>query len=311
MAQAVTYIAVQHDSSRDAAGLAYQYVEDDTTAQSRACMKLSRMFERAAGGMEPCKVTVLQDAYGTFGTCTVTVVVASCAAGDWLYVGPVGLRCVTGAVTALQDTWSKDTSDTAAATSLKNAINNNTFLAQYVVATSSAGVVTITSRLPGPICHLISVRKEVATDGALLLRGATRVVQDCLSTTGGTKPSATITCVFANLDDADTVTIAGKVLTGDTTTPADADEFEVATDDANVAATLAVAVNQAEEIRGHVIATAAAGVVTLTSRVPGTGINAMTLAVSDADGTVLSGSTMTDGSTHVLEAPRAFAKGLV
>ena len=303
-----TLIAIVHDGAH--VGASFTPLLKPSTQPHDGCRVLADHLAALAAGAKVGKVVVMQDADGQFATLPVTVVVASLAAGDWLYVGPVGLRCVTGAVTALQDTWSKDTSDTAGATSLAAAINNNTFLSQYVSATSAAGVVTITSKLPGPIGHMFSVRKEVATDAGLVLGGVANVVQSCLSTAGGTKPSATVTCVFANLDDADTVTIAGKVLTGDTTTPAGDDEFEVATSDANVASTLAVAINKAEEIRGHVVATAAAGVVTLTSRVPGTGINAMTLAVSDADGTVLSGATMTDGATSALSSQRSYARGI-
>jgi uncharacterized Ntn-hydrolase superfamily protein len=116
--------------------------------------------------------------------------------------------------------------------------------------------------------------------------------------------------VLANTDDGDTVTIAGKVLTGDTTVPADADEFEVDTSATNMGNTLRAAINAAEEIRGHLVATNVAGVVTLQARVPGTGIDALTVATSDADGLVPSGTTMTDGATHVTSAPRTYTRGL-
>lgn len=309
MAQAVTYIAVQHSTARLASDLSK--LAEDYSDSRRQCAKLEAFFARAALGLEPCKVTVLQDDYGSFGTQTIAVDVSQLAAGDWLYVGPVGLRCVTGAVTALQDTFTKDTGDTEGATSLKNAINNNSFLAQYVVATSAVAVVTVTSRLPGPICHMFSLRKELADKTGLLFGSDTtgEVVQSCLASTGGTKATATVTCVLANTDDGDTVTIAGKILTGDTTTPADADEFEVATSATNMGNTLRIAINAAEEIRGHVVATNSAGVVTITARVPGTGINAMTVASSDADGLVVSGATMTDGTTAALEAPRSLERG--
>ncbi len=312
MTQAVTYIAVQHDSSREAGAIQAEYIEDDSSADRRACVKLSRMFHRMALGLEPGKVTVLQDDYATFGTIDVAVVVASCAAGDWLYVGPVGLRCVTGAVTALQDTWTKDTGNTEGAVSLAAAINNNVFLAQYVTASNpTAGTVRITSNLPGPICHLIAVRKEVATAAGLVIAGEASRTLGCLTTsTGGSKASATVTCVLANTDDADTVTLCGKVLTGDTTTPADADEFEVATSATNMGNTMTTAINAAEEIRGHGWADNVAGVVTFTAYVPGTGVNAATLASSDADGLAVSGATLTDGTTAALKAPRSHGRGL-
>ncbi len=309
MAQAVTYIAVQHGTSRLATDLA-KYVENYSDSR-RQCTKLSEMFHRMAHGAEPAKVTVLQEEYGGFGTQTITVDVSQLAAGDWLYVGPVGLRCVTGAVTANQDTFTKDTGDTEGATSLKNAINNNSFLAQYLLATSSTSVVTVTALVPGPICHWFTFRKELADNTGLLFGSDTvgSIIQSSLMSAGGTKATATITCVLALTDDDDTVTLAGKVLTGDTTVPADADEFEVDTSATNMGNTLRAAINAAEEIRGHVYATNVAGVVTITARVPGSGIDAMTVATSDADGLVKSGTTMTDGATHVLKAPRSLARG--
>lgn len=309
MANPTTLLTIVHDDDVAPATLSNRLAHIATEGRS-GCRALGDFFHALAAGTRQGKVVFAQDSDGAFGTLDVAVVVASCAAGDWLYVGPVGLRCVTGAVTALQDTWTKDTGNTEGAISLAAAINNNTFLAQYVVATNpTAGTVRITSLLPGPICHLIAVRKEVATDAGLAIGGLAGVQMNCLSTTGGTKASGTIACVLANLDDGDTVTIAGKVLTGDTTTPADADEFEVATSNANVATTLKDAINAAEEIRGHVVATVSSATVTIASRVPGTGINALTMATSDADGAVLA-ATIGDGATSALSAPRTYTRGL-
>jgi len=302
-------ITIIHDEDQAAATLAAQLARISTESRS-GCRVLGDFFHALASGTRQGKVAFLQDADGAFGTIQLTCVAASLAANDWVYIGPVGLRCVTGAVTALQDTFTKDTGNSETATSLAAAVNNNTFLSQYVSAAAASNVVTITCKLPGPICHLIAVRKEVATAAGLVIDGEASRTLGCLTTTGGTKPTATVTCVFANTDDADTVTIAGKVLTGDTTTPADADEFEVATSDTNQANTLTTAVNAAEEIRGHVWADNVAGVVTLTAYVPGTGINAMTIASSDADGLVVSGSTMTDGATSATSAQRTYARGV-
>jgi hypothetical protein len=150
---------------------------------------------------------------GTQATGTVTLTQANLTAGDKLLLSSrvdsrtAVLTAVTGAANSALGEWSKDTSSTAAATSLALAINTYGPTASWLTATSAVGVVTITSREVGGAGNSVQMG-EVDASGGIALSGA--VLTGGLD--AGTRPSPTLT--FSAVGTAnDTITIGGKVLT--------------------------------------------------------------------------------------------------
>lgn len=133
-----------------------------------------------------------------------------------------------------------------------------------------------------------------------LANGAIRTTGDSITVT---VPDATenvaatgsITVAFANIDNLDTVTIGGTVLTAVTAVPANAYQFRLITDTNTTAANLRACINALSNIA--VTANGSAATVALTAKPAGALGNAVTLATSDADGLVISGATLTGGVT--------------
>lgn len=112
---------------------------------------------------------------------------------------------------------------------------------------------------------------------------------------GAAKATGTVT--FSSVAEDNTVTINGVVFTGKDE-PATAVQFLTGTTDTASATSLAALINANATLDGLVVATSAAGVVTLTAKESGEGGNAITLAIS-AGGTVSAARMAggTDGDT--------------
>lgn len=93
---------------------------------------------------------------------------------------------------------------------------------------------------------------------------------------------------------ADTVTVAGIVLTAVSGTPS-ADQFQIGTD-AVTAANLAAAINADATLSTYVVASAASNVVTITAATQAAIGNLITLASSNGTRLPLSGATLTGGA---------------
>lgn len=151
--------------------------------------------------------TQVDESTGVKATGTVTLTQANLTVGDIVGIGDVALVAVTGTASATAGTWSKDTSATAAATSLAAAINGYPPLKGRVTATSAVGVVTITAFEAGTVGNSIRLSEKDAAAG-IALSGSLL--------TGGIDPCSlpTVALTFSGTGTAnDTITIGGVVLT--------------------------------------------------------------------------------------------------
>lgn len=108
--------------------------------------------------------------------------------------------------------------------------------------------------------------------------------------------SATITCVFANTYNNDTVTIGNVTLTGKTASANETTQFKVETDNATMAESLKTTINANTTLTKYFVATRSSNVVTITCKFKGAIGNQIGLASSDADGLVVSGANFTGGT---------------
>lgn len=117
--------------------------------------------------------------------------------------------------------------------------------------------------------------------------------------------SATITLESCATD---TVTIGGVTFTG-AAEPSGDEEFETDGDDTADAAALAAKINAHPTVSKAVVATSAAGVVTVTCRVKGVVGNLITLAKTGTTIT-LSDATLTDGTGGAQSTAKTYSCGL-
>lgn len=125
------------------------HTEFKKSGQSRA--NLIRIRNLIEGLMSGANIGTVQVSGSTSdpvaAAATATITYASIANTDTIVILGVTLTCVTGTPTT--DQFKKQTDATVTAANLVTAINANTTLAKYVVATSSLGVVTITAKQKG------------------------------------------------------------------------------------------------------------------------------------------------------------------
>lgn len=105
------------------------------------------------------------------------------------------------------------------------------------------------------------------------------VSEDCDSPVAAT---ATITLTHANIDDADTVTIGGTVITAKTSATVDSTQWTIGADETADAAAMAATINKNLTLSRIMTATSALGVVTLTMKVKGVIGNSIVMSTSDA-----------------------------
>lgn len=207
---------------------------------------------------------------GTQLAARVRATLVSSIAGNTITVNGVVFTGTAGVVVLGAGTYSIDTSDTAAATSLAAQINAHATLTGVVTATSAAGVVTMKAVTEGTSGNALTITKS----GAPIT----------LTAQGG----GADTGVFQN----------GAAYSGD--------QFDGIYNGGSVtavAASLAAAVVRSATalVVNVVTATSALGVTTITALQPGLVGNAITLAVSGT-GPSASGARLTGGTSTLVSA---------
>lgn len=164
---ATLVLTITHNSV-DAADYA---VSGDSARNLENCAKL---LQGLAAGAKVGSVDVQRSASDPVRASSfVTLTYASISNNDTMVIGATTLTCVTGTPSGFTQ-WKKETDATVTATNLVAAITGNTTLNKQVTATSAAGVVTIVSRVPGPIgnCIKLTGSTGIVADAAYLEDGA-------------------------------------------------------------------------------------------------------------------------------------------
>ena len=121
--------------------------------------------------------------------------------------------------------------------------------------------------------------------------------------------AGTLTLTYASMQNNDTVTLAGVVLTGVTGTPAGA-QFKIETDGTVTAVNLAAAITANATLVTLVVATSAVAVVTLTALQTGVCGNQYTLVSSRDPGVTVSAAKMAGGTGGALTSAITYSMGL-
>lgn len=145
----------------------------DTTDPRNEMIALSSLFSKIASGAIDGSVIVdkAATAYAK-ATGTITLDFAKTIATDTVTIGGNTITLITG--TPSGATESKiETSSTKTASNLVTAINANTTMNPYLVATSALGVVTLTMFQPGLVGNFITLAKNSTTAAAIAVSAAT------------------------------------------------------------------------------------------------------------------------------------------
>ena len=141
---------------------------DAASSPRNTAIKLSGLLEACASGYSHASI----DAYSSTsapvaaaGTATLTY--ASIAANDTVTIGGTVLTCKASGAAAGTE-FNKTTDATVTAANLAAAINANTTLSKYLVATSALGVVTVTCLQKGVIGNAIVLATSNAPGFALV-----------------------------------------------------------------------------------------------------------------------------------------------
>jgi phage tail sheath gpL-like len=104
---------------------------------------------------------------------TATLTYASISNNDTVVIAGTTLTCVTGTPSGYTQ-FKKQTDATVTAANMVAAITGNTTLNKFVSATSTAGVVTITCRVPGTIGNTLTLvgSTGIVAGGAVFASGA-------------------------------------------------------------------------------------------------------------------------------------------
>lgn len=121
------------------------------------------------------------------------------------------------------------------------------------------------------------------------------------------RSSGTATVAYATLLAADTVTIAGNVLTCTTGAPSTA-QFKKEVDGTTTAVNLAAAINAHATLSQMVSATSSAAVVTISSNAAGL-IGNLIASVASSLGVVMGAATLAGGAGGANNAPITYARG--
>lgn len=257
----------------------------DVSSSLGAREALRRLIEHLEAGLNGSKTI---DSFAVRDTAvqgTATITLTNFAAGTVLLINGVPFTSIgSGTAVVANNEFLISGTDTADATALAAAINNSTTtgIAGVVTATSAAAVVTVT-----------------AANGGL---GNNAVTIENL----GVVATGTITC--SSVDNNDTVTINGVVLTAKTTVTDATIQWDTDGTDTVVAAALAALINSTATdalITKHVRALSRAGVVHLFAKYGGTAGNAITLASSDGTDLAVSAARLAGGTVTQFEGVQA------
>lgn len=234
----------------------------------------------------------IEDSSPKAATGTVTLTQASLTAGDVVWIGGIALTAVSGTATPASGTWSIDTSDTAAATSLALAINSYPAVRDLVTATSASGVVTITSRVAGTVGNTISLLETDAGGG---------IARSGSALSGGLDacPLQTVNVTFTGTGTAnDTLSIGGQTMTLKASAASE-DEVTIGGSAAATATNMIAAINANSKLKGLVLASSGgSAVVTLQLLVAGRIGRLVTLAKSSTAISALPASNFLASTTE-------------
>jgi hypothetical protein len=158
MANVITLISIVHDSDASNQTVEEQILAPAGNVQEQA-QKLGNFFSGLAGGAYLGTVRVAQIATGSSDRASLALTIADVpTADDTVTIG--GVVFTWKASPSGQGQVAHGASATAAATNLVAKINAHDSLAGAVVATSAAGVVTVSAALPGKWGNLIAVSES-------------------------------------------------------------------------------------------------------------------------------------------------------
>ncbi len=257
MARLTTELVLEPPSGAD---LASRF-PSTTSGRAPVLRELLAIITALAGGQMRGRLRLsIDDSAGVKASGTIACSRSNSAAGDKVAIGEVLLTVVDGAADATLGQFSRDTSDTAMATSLVAAINAYGPFKNVVgvTATSSTGTVTVTARQAGSPGNGITLKEAAANASAFTLSGSTL--------SGGIDAGArqSVTATFSGVGTAnDTLTIGAVVLTLKASA-GNEDEVTIGGSATATAAGVAAAINANSKLNGLVSASAASGVVTIT-----------------------------------------------
>lgn len=137
------------------------------------CTALSHLFrDMAAGSINGSVIAQKATTAAVKATGTITLDYSNLTNNDTVTIGGNVITLVTG--TPSGATQAKiETSSTKVATNLVAAINANTALNPYLVATSALGVVTLTMFQPGVVGNFITLAKSASTPAGIAVSATT------------------------------------------------------------------------------------------------------------------------------------------
>ena len=180
MSNILTTITIKHNL--ETIGTVESKLLKQSTKPREQAIAIREFFNALAGASRDAVVTTQVnsgEAVAAHGTITLSSMVAT----DTLTVAAIVFTCETSGATGNQ--FNKGASDTLTAAAAVIAINANTHLSPYIVATSNAAVITITSLIPGEIGNSIAIAISAhgsVSGSGLLTSGANATTYSSLNT---------------------------------------------------------------------------------------------------------------------------------
>jgi len=263
-----------------------------------------------------------------------TATFSAADAGDNITIGATTFVGTTGAVTPGAATYSVDTGNTEAATSLAAQVNAHAVASTVVTASSASAVVTLRAVASGTAGNSIVLTSTDGTDlavsGSGTLSGATAVGADQFDMSGTDAQTATSLAAAVNANATLAAIVTAQAATnvctiraiaagtgGNAYTLASSDaqlavsganlsggaavgnnEFDFGGSNTQTGTALAACINASTTalVNKHATASAASGVVTVTASYPGHAGNAVTLASSNGTRLAVSAARLTGGT---------------
>jgi len=175
MANALTYITVLHDPSREEDSVT-KPLQMPAGEYRRELQQLGEFFAAAAGGQKLCSVRVAHEtgADKVLASQTITLTQANIANDDTVTIG--GVVFTVKASPATESEWTKGADVTASAVAFVDCINAHSKFKGLFTATNVAGVITLTANFPGRLFNLVTFATSKGTAfafGATTMAGGT------------------------------------------------------------------------------------------------------------------------------------------
>jgi len=303
-AQAITIIEVDHGDGIAPADVARRLALPTAKPLTEA-VALGNFFSSITRQNTRIRVRV-DSVTGVAASRTVTITGANIAAAEWIGIWtPAGTWTVTAVSSGAASgdgTFNTSGTSSTAATNIANAINSLAGLKDQVVATTNSADLIVTAAKKGSIGNVYRV-----------VDGTGNGISSAGLLSGGLDPSqratATITCVFANTDNDDTVTIGGVVFTAKTSGASGEGQFNLGSDNATMTANLLAKIQAHSRLLGLLTASSNSNAITLTFSVdPRAAMGLCSLQTSDADGLVITQPALSN-TLASSQVTRAYALG--